>query len=321
MAYDAIHAETVLHDANAAQPVVYLWNGASWAARQPLTWPGMLNYWTDYAPYMTTDPGTGRPFLAGWNGSTPACWEWSGMLWQQQQPNVPNNGVLFGALSGDTAHARIVMFDVHWLEYPAQPDHTWTLAGSTLERLTTPLGPNPRLRTAMAFDSARGVTVLFGGFLPGTPGTGFPLGDTWEFALGDGPAFSTYGIGCAGSSGRPTVAAQGGAVPRIGQPFALQISNLPLTGPAFLFLGLSDQSYLGHPLPLDLGFLGAPGCPLLCSAESLQVLTNVLGSSVWTFAVPPFPGAVFFNQAVAFDPAANALGLTTSNGGRSVIGM
>ena len=42
---------------------------------------------------------------------------------------------------------------------------------------------------------------------------------------------------------------------------------------------------------------------------------------MFSFAVPPVPGATFFNQAFALDPGANALGLTTSNGGRGVIGM
>jgi hypothetical protein len=54
------------------------------------------------------------------------------------------------------------------------------------------------------------------------------------------------------------------------------------------------------------------------------VLTNVLGSAVWQFAVPNVPnapGATFYNQAFVFDPTANALGLTTSNGGQATIGF
>ena len=119
----------------------------------------------------------------------------------------------------------------------------------------------------------------------------------------------------------PAIAAQGSSLPRVAQTFNLQANNLPFTGPVFLFLGLSDQTYFGNPLPLSLGSIGAPNCSLLCSGDQLQVLTNVLGSAVWNFTVPPFPGATFFNQAIVLDPTANALGLTTSNGGRGIIGM
>ena len=48
---------------------------------------------------------------------------------------------------------------------------------------------------------------------------------------------------------------------------------------------------------------------------------NVLGSAVWTFTVPNFPGLAFYNQAFAFDPGQNALGLTASNGGSGLIGF
>ena len=167
----------------------------------------------------------------------------------------------------------------------------------------------------MCFDSGRGVCVLFGG------SNGLPMGDTWEFDLGFGPAYATYGGGCPGIHGVPAIAAQTASLPRVGTTFNLQVNNLPFTGPAFLFLGLSDQSYFGYPLPLSLASIGAPTCSLLCSGDQLQVVSNVLGSAVWSFTVPPFPGATFFNQAIALDPSANALGLTTSNGGRGIIGM
>ena len=63
---------------------------------------------------------------------------------------------------------------------------------------------------------------------------------------------------------------------------------------------------------------------MLASGESLFVLTNVLGSAVWQFAVPNVPnapGATFYNQAFVFGPAANGLGLTTSSGGQATIGF
>ena len=110
-------------------------------------------------------------------------------------------------------------------------------------------------------------------------------------------------------------------MPRIGSTFTLQATNLPWTGPVFLFLGLSDTSYSGTPLPFDITGLGAPNCSALCSGDQLHIMSSVLGSGAWSFVVPPVPGATFFNQAFPFDPSANPLGLTTSNGGRGVIGL
>ena len=50
-------------------------------------------------------------------------------------------------------------------------------------------------------------------------------------------------------------------------------------------------------------------------------VANVLGIAQWSLTVPPIPGGEFFVQAVAFDPPANALGLTTSNAGHAVLGL
>jgi hypothetical protein len=59
----------------------------------------------------------------------------------------------------------------------------------------------------------------------------------------------------------------------------------------------------------------------LASADVLFPVANVLGIAQWNLTVPPIPGGGFFVQAVAFDPPANALGLTTSNGGHAVLGL
>ena len=181
-------------------------------------------------------------------------------------------------------------------------------------RLTTPIEPTPRYSSAMAFDPAHGVCVLFGG------SNGYPMGDTWEFDLGPLASFTPYGTGCVGSRGIPSLTSQGTSTPRIGTTFTAQINGLPWTGPAFLFVGLSDTSYGGTPLPFNLNILGAPGCNLLTSCEQIHLLTNVLGSAQWSFQVPPVPGASFYTQVFPLD-SVNALGLTASNGARGVIGL
>ena len=250
-------------------------------------------------------------------------WEWTGLAWQQRIPSLPSASIpCLGAARGDIAHRRVVYLDTMGVQpfpiYPLTPNHTWTYANGVLTQLSTPFEPSMRHGSAMAYDTARGVTVMFGG----SNYTEYnPMGDTWEFDLGPTAGYTTFGTGCLGQNGRPVISAAGTEVPRTGSTFHISVTNLPFTGPAFLYLGLSNTNYLGYPLPLDLSFLGANNCPLFCSCESLQVLPNVLGSSTWSFAIPPIPGAVFFNQAIALDPSANNLGLTTSNGGRGVIGL
>jgi hypothetical protein len=107
----------------------------------------------------------------------------------------------------------------------------------------------------------------------------------------------------------------------VGQTLQLHVGNLPFTGPVFLFLGLSNTNYGPTPVPFSLAGLGAPACSVLASGDQLHVLTNVLGSAVWQFQVPNFPGTAFYNQAFPLDPGANALGLTASNGGQGTIGL
>ena len=147
------------------------------------------------------------------------------------------------------------------------------------------------------------------------------MADTWEFELGAGASYTTYGAGCAGSRGVPTLAAQAGSLPQVGQTLQVDIGNLPFTGLVFLFLGLSDTAYGPTPLPYSLGPHGAAGCSILCSGEAPYILPNLLGSAAWQWTIPNAPGLPFYNQAFAFDPPANALGITASNAGHGVIGF
>ena len=119
----------------------------------------------------------------------------------------------------------------------------------------------------------------------------------------------------------PTLAASLNSLPRVGQTFQTVVTNLPLQGPAFVFLGLSNTSYGGTPLPFSLGGLGAPGCFVRSSGDDIGVVTNVLGTGIWQWTVPNAPGASFYVQAFAFDAPANALGITSSNGAAGVIGF
>lgn len=83
----------------------------------------------------------------------------------------------------DSARAVTVLFGGH-NGPPMGPRlaDTWEWDGTTWTQRTSPTSPPARLGFAMAYDSARAVTVIFGGI-----GDAGPLGDTWEW---DGSAWT-----------------------------------------------------------------------------------------------------------------------------------
>ena len=76
--------------------------------------------------------------------------------------------------------------------------------------------------------------------------------------------------------------------------------------------------------PLDLGVIGAPGCFVLTNITGILAATvNDAGEARVPFAIAPNPalaGRVVFQQFLVFDPAANALGISVSQGGAIGIG-
>ncbi len=136
--------------------------------------------------------------------------------------------------------------------------------------------------------------------------------------------FVPFGAGCSGALGVPQLAAAAGSRPALGTNFVAEASNLPF-GIALLNLGLSSTQTSGSvPLPLDLGFLGMPGCALLVDPMISYALVGPGTVATWNWFLPSSPtlfGAVFYAQAFAFDPAANAFGFAASNGAVGTLGF
>ena len=114
----------------------------------------------------------------------------------------------------------------------------------------------------------------------------------------------------------PALACQ--EVPRIGMSHTLLITDaLPFT-PAVLTFGLSNTSWLGRPLPLDLTPIGAPGCNLLTSVDVNAVFaTDAFGAARLALPVPLQPvlvGNTAFHQSVIVDLRANKRGIALTNG-------
>lgn len=265
--------------------------------------------------YMFFDPGAGRVtvvYMASYPGANVrVCFQWTGASWLQVYP--PSVPLYTSAMQ--VSPALGAAFGVSFYD-PAlgwQP-RAFHANNGAFQQVVLTSYPSLRRKHLMAFDSSRGVFVLHGGDVTSV------LSDTWEYTPGPGAAYSTFGAGCLGSRGVPTLLPQSNTLPRVNTPFTVQADDLPLTGPAFLFFGFSNTNYGPTPLPFNLAPVGAPGCNLYVSGDLLFGFPNVLGVGTWTFNVPNQPGVTFFQQAFAFDPPANSLGLTVTNGGQGTVG-
>lgn len=152
--------------------------------------------------------------------------------------------------------------------------------------------------------------------------TGPALDDVVLQQVGAGMTyFQTYGNGCVGSNGVPTVLAN--QPPRIGQPLSAVLTNLPLNEFAVAMIGLDCTPY---PAPLlELSPQGMPTCPLFLLPQILDLIlsTGGFGAVVWGMVLPNDPsliGTGFILQFLARDPSANAGGFVTSNAALGVVG-
>lgn len=137
-------------------------------------------------------------------------------------------------------------------------------------------------------------------------------------------AANPIGTACMGSNGLPTLAA--GSAPRLGMPMTLTLTNLP-TAPGFVWWlwGTDTVSWGGMTLPVELGFIGAPGCMLYVSPEFVTIQDQPASTLSATFLVPvsftPFVGCRVVTQVFVCDFGFNALGYTTTNALELILGV
>ncbi len=237
-------------------------------------------------------------------------WEWDGSSWELRQPFNSPAPRIRAAMSYDARRRRCILYG-GVLEFP-----TWEWDGVNWSANLTP-PPTHVTSPRMTFDPVRGRLVLFGDELAGNT--------TWEYFTPLQATHISFGSGCAGTAGTPTLAAAPGSLPWLGEILSCRLTNLPNSSVAvpFGFVGVSRQLWLGISLPFDLGQLGAPGCQLLTSVEIQQPLTNGAGVAQWQLALPAtvsLLGASFYQQALVLDPTANAFGAVFSNGTHATIG-
>jgi len=125
----------------------------------------------------------------GWApyGASGTTWEWDGRTWLERDPAGSPAAREGLAMAYDAARGRIVLFGGAAESSGAcgSPEttmcsDTWEWDGVGWGRHTPDRVPPARAQAALAYDAARGRTILFGGerFIPN--GVGY-LGDTWEW--------------------------------------------------------------------------------------------------------------------------------------------
>jgi uncharacterized protein (TIGR03437 family) len=186
MAYDSAHGQAVLF--GGSSPVLlndtWVWDGSNWEQKSPQTSPPVR-----YFHAMAYDAAHGQVVLFGGTGPTPAgvdfgtealndTWVWDGSNWTQESPQTSPSVRYSPAMAYDAAHGQVVLFGGAALNPDGtmkELNDTWVWDGSNWTEKSPQTSPPVRDAHAMAFDSAHGQVVLFGG-----EGASFALlNDTW----------------------------------------------------------------------------------------------------------------------------------------------
>lgn len=171
MSYDAGRNLTVLHTGLST----WEYGGASW---QPVTTTHVPHL--DAGAVMSYDQVRGLSVLAGLRDNYyQETWEYDGLDWTLVTPTVSYVPCVYGAMVADSSRGRLVFFGGMHCAKPgcAYFDFTYEYTGTTWGLVSTAHAPAPRASLGMAYDNARGVTVLFGG----ANNASGVLSDTWGY--------------------------------------------------------------------------------------------------------------------------------------------
>lgn len=324
MAYDAARGVTVLFGGttNPNTPSelfdTWEWNGTTWTQVTTANAPLETSY-----SCMCFDVNRGVCVLTGgtslFGAPDQKTWEYDGVNWVDRTAAVgaapsatPGLGVQNAKMVYDTARGVSVLyggrtpngtFSTDTFEYDGT---AWTIVASGT--------PSSRTRNMMAFDMTRAVPVIYGG-LTGSFQTWFL--ETWEYSAMVSASYNVFGLGCAGASGVPSNTVS--ALPVLGSTMVVDIGNMPAPELMVMVLGLSTVSP-----SVDLGFLGAPGCPAHVTLDVLVLIAGAAGSASFSLGVPATPslsGVEVHTQAIVVDAAANAFGGVVSDAATATVGL
>ncbi|MBI5290462.1 MAG: hypothetical protein HY872_01130, partial [Chloroflexi bacterium] len=162
MAFDSARGKAVLF--GGATPAfndeTWEWNGMNWTLETPTTKPSPRYY-----SAMAYDSVRGKAILFGGfdGGYRDDTWEWDGTNWTIRTPVNKPSVQLWHAMTFDSARAKVVLFGGHVYATGTHSDETWEWDGTNWTKRNPVNKPSARVWHAMAYDSARGKVVLFGG--------------------------------------------------------------------------------------------------------------------------------------------------------------
>jgi hypothetical protein len=171
MAYDSARKKTVLLEDHTG--ITWLWGGAFWRRQYPANSPPALE-----ATRMVYDSHREVAVVFGgmhYQSYTVIndTWEWDGSNWTEMEPANKPPARYWHAMAYDSARKVTVMFGGSSGGDDATFNDTWEWDGTDWKEIQSTEKPAPRLHHSMAYDSKRGVTVLFGGH--------GEMDDTWEY--------------------------------------------------------------------------------------------------------------------------------------------
>lgn len=198
LAYDAAHDEVVLYGGSTIiteATWTWTWNGSKWTAKSNTGPPQ-----TDYAQALAYDEARREVIMltsVTSGGAICNLWAWDGQKWTKK-PSVQTGPANVSAwwnsrMAYSGAGGHILFFGIRDYTSEAQ---TWMWDGSGWRLLWT-TGPSRRTGSAMAFDSAHGVAVVFGGRTGVYPIDSVAHADTW---IWDGRVWNAIPV--IGPSGR-----------------------------------------------------------------------------------------------------------------------
>lgn len=312
MAYDWATSRVLMfggRDAFGTLGDTWAWDGTDWTQLMPATVPPARRDFT-----LATDFHRQRIVMfGGFPGASifttlNDTWEWNGSDWVARSPSTFPSGRGGYAIDYDWFRRRTVLFSGFG---GGNLQDTWEWDGNGW-RLRQPMGsPSGRSGHAMAYDVARQNTVMFAGY-----DFAF-LADTWLYATTAVPTVASYGSGCAGSAGVPSLGPAPDSLPWLDNTFVVAGGSLPPSPLAFLAIGLSRTTWNALPLPFSLAGLGMPGCSLFTSVDLALATVPAAGSASWSIPICDCQGAIglaFFLQALVLDPAAgnSAMAIVTN---------
>ena len=279
------------------------WSGTTWVQASPTVRPIARQY-----PALAFDPSTQRVLLHGGEFSNGFnlvvlndTWAWNGSVWQQQFPTNPPFTRRAAVMVSDLARSRVVLYGGNSFDFM-----TWEWNGAQWHASAI-ASPGPLDQHAGTYDTQRREVLVFGG---ASPLGGF-TNNLWRYRTANGATATSFGAGCAGSAGTPVLANAPYTLPWLGDTMRTRVTTVPTS------LGALFVSSFTPATPTSLAPLGMPGCDLLVTPDALEFRSANAGAAEWTLSIPnntALVGVFIHQQALPFDPTANALGLAASNG-------